>query len=1240
MRAQTTRVILFGLTCGAACMLAADRPTARFDAWRILGPGGGGTTMHPSISPHDPATVVEGCDMTGAYITRNGGESWRMFNLGTVPSAFAFDPKDANVIYAAASALFRSDDAGRTWRMVFPDPARRTVKNGWGDHAETIYTTDDPSYPSGQDVAIHAITVDPAHPLRVYIAMQARKPGPPGSSSPETTAVLTSPDRGRTWTRLTDLPPERIFSIWVDGAGNDTVVRALGESGVYEGRAAAWQHLAAPAGVRFESGSVGRDPASRRTVAYATAPLQRKGTDLSGGIYTSADGGRAWRVSNGGLEALLTGGPAQGETWGPAEGSRAHVGPIGASANHGLSAYVGLRGLRSATGDTKPFNGVAYTGDGGRTWSVVHRESDHPAPNFATSWIETRTMEDGHSVWLDAPYDLAAAPSDPRICYVTDLFRTYRTLDGGRTWAQVNSAAAGDDAWVSRGLDVTNHYGLVWDPFNPKRVFVPSTDIGLFRSEDGGASWIGSSTGVPRLWRNTAYWVVFDPEVRDLMWGGFSGTHDLPRPKMFRRTDPASFRGGVAVSTDGGRHWTPSNTGMEESAVTHVLLDPRSPKGNRTLYAAAFGRGVYKSVDSGRTWALKNSGLASDPRQQPFAWRLVMDPAGTLYLIVARRSERGRIGDADDGAVYKSVDGADHWTPLRLPTGTNGPNGLTVDPRDPKRLYLSAWAVATPGGDTGGGIFLSVDAGQTWKRAVIDAEHVYDVTIDPRTPDVMYACGFDQGVYRSTDRGESWQRIRGFNFKWGHRVATDPADPARIYVTTFGGGVWHGPAAGDPSSTEDVVHVLAAGATTSGAARKQAMPSSGDRLDRLVEANIVGIHAYQVLLARRQSKGDAGCYGAASLSDGQLEGLVAHQTALLASDPLAAKAWAAGQPSAFDPATDLESLLSSGLTLGADLPVNVFAADLAARRALPRVQVRAVANLYQTVLEVERDGDRLQDLYTFYIPLGLPVYIGQFGLPGSDADVLETGRRLEGKACESPFGLSAAEWQIAGRKIWNWGEKNLHIRDERVLAKELLAEPGVGPLIPRVKAMPAQRIAVIGHSFTMGLHWASPSAFAPVTAAIFERENPKVTFRLFQAGGLTSSRALSRFYKDAVAWKPDQVLLVLMNRTDEDFDALRTMGQGFKAAGARVVIFDNLLDSQAKDRAMLARQHEVARAAGITIVEVGRVLEASPDRERFVCLDGIHMTEPYHRLLATEWLAFLAGARGAMLTAPGRQEAR
>ena len=60
--------------------------------------------------------------------------------------------------------------------------------------------------------------------------------------------------------------------------------------------------------------------------------------------------------------------------------------------------------------------------------------------------------------------------------------------------------------------------------------------------------------------------------------------------------------------------------------------------------------------------------------------------------------------------------------------------------------------------------------------------------------------------------------------------------------------------------------------------------------------------------------------------------------------------------------------------------------------------------------------------------------------------------------------------------------------------------------------------------------------------------------------------------------------------------------------------------------------HHFAAIAGAGPL-VGPVLAASPDRARFVCLDGIHMTEPYHRLMAKQWLAFLAGARGPAATA-------
>jgi photosystem II stability/assembly factor-like uncharacterized protein len=790
---------LFLATLLASLPAGAPGPAPRMDEWRILGPGGGGTMRRPAVSPHDANVVVQACDMTGAYITRDGGESWRMFNLDTAASGFVFDPVDPAVIYATTGVLWRTEDGGRSFGLVWPNPLRGTAEHGWGDHAETVFTTDDPSYPGGRIVFIHKLAIDPHDPRRLALALSATDPGPPGAHATDPTALLVSEDRGRTWSREATLGTGRVQGLWIEREGGARAVWAVTDTGVHEvreGRATPIE--GAPTGI--SSVGFGRDTATGRTFVYVTTPASRDGDRVTGGVHVSADGGRSWRAANGELAAAIRG---EGDrAWGPASGSRPDLGPVAVSAQNPLVAYLGFRGLRLEAGRDTQWNGIAKTTDGGRTWTVVNRESDRPSPAFETSWIEERAVEQGynHSVWLDAPYDLAASPTDPGIAYATDLFRSYRTRDGGTTWSQTTSVRKGPESWTSRGLDVTTTYGVHFDPFDRDRIFVSWTDIGLFRSEDRGASWIGSSRGIPTPWRNTAYWVVFDPEVKDRMWGAFSGTHDLPRPKMWRRTDPARYRGGVAVSTDGGRRWTPSASGMEESAVTHILLDPTSPRGRRTLWACAFGRGVYKSTDDGRTWSLKRKGLAGE---QPFAWRLTRDRDGLLYLVVARRSEGGRIGDKGDGALYRSRDGGESWAKVPLPAGTNGPNGLAVDPEDSRRLYLAAWGVLRVGGDTGGGVFLSTDSGRTWRHVLSQARHVYDVTLDPRDASILYVCGFDRGVWRSVDKGETWSRLRGFNFKWGHRVIPDPCDAEKIYVTTFGGSLWHGPAAGDPDASED-----------------------------------------------------------------------------------------------------------------------------------------------------------------------------------------------------------------------------------------------------------------------------------------------------------------------------------------------------------------------------------------------------------------------------------------------------
>jgi len=172
---------------------------------------------------------------------------------------------------------------------------------------------------------------------------------------------------------------------------------------------------------------------------------------------------------------------------------------------------------------------------------------------------------------------------------------------------------------------------------------------------------------------------------------------------------------------------------MPETSVTHLLLDPSSPVGQRTLYACGFGRGVFKSTDNGKTWALKNAGITE---AKPFAWRIVRANDGTLYLLVARNNN-GQAGEPGGGAIYRSSDGAEHWQRMTLPPGTNAPNGLALDPRDNRRMYLAAWGQGRADVDTGGGVFLSTDGGGTWKQVLQRSQHVYDVTVN--TPQSRYA---------------------------------------------------------------------------------------------------------------------------------------------------------------------------------------------------------------------------------------------------------------------------------------------------------------------------------------------------------------------------------------------------------------------------------------------------------------------------------------------------------------------
>jgi photosystem II stability/assembly factor-like uncharacterized protein len=700
----------------ALAPLSAQRP----GEWKVLGPGGGGAQYIPTISPHNPKHVLAGCDMTGSYISLDGGESWRMFNLRGRSRAFVWDPKDGRTIYAVGRALNRSTDLGRTWTMVYPAPGAVTGVQMSDDHAGEVLLMDGKPAPP-----VTALAVDPGNSKVLYAGI--------GS------ALQVSSDGGRSWRTEKDLPSPA-SAIWATTGA----VYVAGQRYLLVREKGAWREAA-----KF----------AEPWLDFAGAPPVFYGIRANGGAV-SEDGGTTWRDF-------------------PSNGARLTA--IAVSARHPGVAYLGFGGLQQ---EGRRVFGVGKTTDYGRSFQMVMAQDGQSEGNLRDGWISS-SLGPG---WGGTPLGVGVAPNDPDLCYITDFGRTIRTTDGGKNWQAVYSKPA-PQGWASTGLDVTTAYGVHFDPYDAKRILISYTDIGPSRSEDGGVSWTSAIEGIPRAWRNTTYWMVFDPQVRGRVWGVASGTHDLPRPKMWRTTPVSRYRGGVTRSDDGGRTWRTSNQGMPETAPTDIVLDPTSPVNARVLYVAAFGRGVYKSTDDGNSWTLMNNGIEG---AEPFAWRLTRDSGGGLYLVVARRTEDGSIGGTGDGALYYSSDGAANWRKLKLPEGVNGPNGLTVDPKDPKRLYLSVWGRRGEPRAGSGGVWLSTDAGASWNHNFLEDQHVYDVTVDPRDPRVLYACGFESSAWRSADAGKTWRRIPGYDFKWGHRVIPDPHNPRMIYVTTFGGSVWHG----------------------------------------------------------------------------------------------------------------------------------------------------------------------------------------------------------------------------------------------------------------------------------------------------------------------------------------------------------------------------------------------------------------------------------------------------------------
>ncbi|HYT69093.1 MAG TPA: hypothetical protein VEL51_21905 [Vicinamibacterales bacterium] len=327
----------------------------------------------------------------------------------------------------------------------------------------------------------------------------------------------------------------------------------------------------------------------------------------------------------------------------------------------------------------------------------------------------------------------------------------------------------------SRGGRVTSVTGV---PSQPRTFYMGVASGGVFRTTDGGGSWVPITDGKVPL-GSTGSIAVADSDPKIIYLG--TGSDGV-------RSNVSTGRG-VYKTTDAGETW--QFVGLYNAGqIGAVRIHPSNPD---IAWVAAYGdafkanseRGVFKTVDGGKTWKkvlfLSDTVGAMDVELQP----------GNPNVVYAWMSRLERkpwtiISGSKDGGFYKSADGGETFAKIStgLPGDLIGKANLAVTAAKPDRVY--ALIEAKPGG----GFYRSDDSGQSWtlinpQPSLLQRPFYYTTLgADPTNADVVYAGA--EGFFKSVDGGKTFTTMRtphGDN----HDIWINPKDGNTMIQSNDGG---------------------------------------------------------------------------------------------------------------------------------------------------------------------------------------------------------------------------------------------------------------------------------------------------------------------------------------------------------------------------------------------------------------------------------------------------------------------
>ncbi|MGC1105571.1 MAG: hypothetical protein WA876_03465 [Candidatus Acidiferrales bacterium] len=249
----------------------------------------------------------------------------------------------------------------------------------------------------------------------------------------------------------------------------------------------------------------------------------------------------------------------------------------------------------------------------------------------------------------------------------------------------------------------------------------------------------------------------------------------------------------------------PAAAGGRVAAVAGVPGDPN------VYYVGAGGGGVWKTVDGGLTWK-----AILDHAKTASIGAIAVAPSNPSYVWVGTGEGNIRNDVLDGNGVYFSSDAGNSWKFMGLEQ-TQQITSILIDPNDPNTVFVGALGHAW-GPNADRGVFKTTDGGKTWKKVlyVNDSTGVADLAMAGNNPNVLFACmwqfrrypwtlmdgGPDSAIYRSTDGGDTWQKLtKGLpEGPWGRSaIAVAPSNPNHVYalIAAKHGMLWQSEDMGD-----------------------------------------------------------------------------------------------------------------------------------------------------------------------------------------------------------------------------------------------------------------------------------------------------------------------------------------------------------------------------------------------------------------------------------------------------------